>query len=60
MNIVEEILRNKFKPVKEQILSSIRDTKQSLKSEKIGEDTRKYLENYLSILREKVNHLGLN
>lgn len=60
MNILEEISIYKIKPLREQILSSIRDTKQTLKSEKIGEETEKYLKKYLEGLQEEIRKLGLN
>jgi translation elongation factor EF-Ts len=60
MNIVDEISIHKIKPLREQILSSIKDTKKALKSEKIGEETRNYLENYLQNLNSEIRKLGLN
>lgn len=59
MNILEEISIHKIKPLREQILSSIKDTKKALKG-KIGEETRNYLEGYLENLNSEIRKLGLN
>lgn len=59
MQLIDTILVNQVKPIREQILSSITETKKALYAN-IGENTRNYLELYLDYLENEIKKLGVN
>ena len=58
-NIYEEMQIHKLKSRREQILTSIEDTRRALDSSP-GEETVTYLNNYLCELQKELAELGLN
>ncbi len=58
-DIVTDMALHQKMSRREQILSSIQDTEEALIAA-AGEETKKYLESYLTELQEEIKALGMN